>query len=260
MNLKGSVALVTGSGSWEGAGRAAAVRFAQRGAMGVVVNYSRNEAAALDVAREIEAIGSKAIVIRADVSKEDEVMAMVDQTIATFGRLDILVNNAAWTARIRFEDLEQLSGDVWDHTWGVIVKGTYFCIRASAPYLKRSPIGVVINTASIGGLRAVGSSSVAYAASKAAVINLTQTLARGLAPEIRINAVAPGFIEGQWMRSEETGLGDRYLLTQPKIAQKIPLKRVALPEDVADAMLALIDAEFVTGHTLVVDGGYTIRD
>lgn len=260
VDLKGSIGLVTGAGSWGGAGRAVAVRLARRGALGVVINYSRNEEAAWDVAKEVEQYGARPLVVRADVSQDLQVQAMMQKTIETFGKLDILVNNAAWTARIRFDDLAGLTEEIWDRTWGVNVKGTFFCIRAAAPYLSESPIGVVINTASIGGLRAVGSSSVAYAASKAAVMNMTQTLARGLAPKIRVNAVAPGFIDGQWMKSTETGLGDRYDTTKDKIAQKIPLKRIAQPEDVADAVFALVDAEFVTGQTLVVDGGYTIRD
>lgn len=143
---------------------------------------------------------------------------------------------------------------------GVInLKGPFLCARAAAPFLKAAQ-GVVINVTSIGGLRAVGSSSIPYAASKAGLINLTQTLARGLAPSVRVNAVCPGFVDGQWMKEGNAGLGDRYDDTLGKTAERIPLKRVAQPEDVADAILALIQTDFVTGHTLVVDGGYTIRD
>ncbi len=260
MNLQGTVGLVTGSGSWGGAGRAVAIQLAERGARGVVINYSHSEEAARDTAHAVERAGAQALAIRADVSRENEVSAMIHETISVFGSLDILVNNAAWTARIRFDDMESLTEEIWDKTWGVCVKGTYFCTKASAPYLMKSHVGAVVNTASIGGLRAVGSSSMAYAASKAAIINMTQTLARGLAPRIRVNAVAPGFIDGQWMKSNDTGLGERYDITKERIEKKILLKRVAQPEDVANAVFALIDADFVTGQTLVVDGGYTIRD
>lgn len=260
MDLTGAVALVTGSGSWAGAGRAIALRLAQEGVRGVVVNYSRNEDAARDVAAEVEKRGAQALVVQADVSHDLEVRDMIDRTVETFGRLDILVNNAAWTARVKFDDLDGLTEEIWDKTLGVNLKGTFFCIRAARPYLEQSPIGAVVNTASIGGLRAVGSSSVAYAASKAAIMNMTQTLARGLAPKIRVNAVAPGFIDGQWMKSDETGLGTRYDNTLDKITNKIPLKRVAKPEDIAEAIMALIRTEFVTAQTLVVDGGYTARD
>ncbi len=260
MDLTGTVGLVTGSGSWGGAGRAMAVRLAQRGARGVVINYSRNSEAAQNVAHEVEKYGSEALIVQADVSQDHDVIAMIHQSIKVFGQLDVLINNAAWTARVRFNDLEGLTEDIWDRTLGVNLKGTFFCIRAAEPFLSRSRVGAVINTSSIAGLRAVGSSSVAYAASKAGLMNMTQTLARGLAPKIRVNAVAPGFIDGQWMKSEDTGLGERYDTTLEKISQKIPLKRVARPEDVADAAFALIDAEFVTGQTLIVDGGYTMRD
>ncbi len=259
MDIQGTVAIVTGSGSRAGAGRAAAVGLAKRGAKGVVINYSQNEAAALDAAREVESYGCKALVVRADVSQDAEVRAMVQRTVESFGQLDILINNAAWTARVRFEDLEGLTDEIWDRTLGVNLKGAFYCVRAAAPHLSERR-GAVINVVSIGGLRAVGSSSIAYAASKAALINMTMTLARGLAPNVRVNAVCPGFIDGQWMQSGPTGLGERYEETKVKTAQKIPLSRVAQPEDVADAMFALLMTDFVTGHTLVVDGGYTIRD
>lgn len=259
MDVKGTVAIVTGSGSRAGIGRSAALALAQRGARGVVINYSRSEAAAHEVAREVEALGCKALVVQADVSDDAQVRAMVDRTIAAFGHLDILINNAAWTARVRFDDLEGVTDEIWERTLAINLKGPFLCTRAAAPHLKARR-GVVINVTSIGGLRAVGSSSVPYAASKAGLINMTQTLARGLAPEVRVNAVCPGFVDGQWMKEGNAGLGDRYDVTRDKTAQKIPLKRVAQPEDVAEAILALIQTDFVTGHTLVVDGGYTIRD
>lgn len=259
MELSGTVGIVTGAGSWAGIGRATAVALARAGAKGIVINYSRSEEAARDVAKEVESHGAKALIYRADVSHDREVRAMVEETIERFGHLDILVNNAAWTTRVRFEDLEGLTEEIWDRTLGVNLKGAFFCIRAAAPHLAERK-GVVINVGSIGGLRAVGSSSAAYAASKAALMNLTQTMARGLAPDVRVNCVCPGFVEGQWMQSTEHGLGDRYEITKEKTAQKIPLRRVARPEDVAEAILALCRLDFVTGHILVVDGGYTIRD
>jgi 3-oxoacyl-[acyl-carrier protein] reductase len=184
---------------------------------------------------------------------------MISLTLETFGQLDILVNNAAWTKRVRFEDLEGLTDEIWDRTLAVNLKGAFYCIRAAAPHLAQRH-GVVINVGSIAGLRAVGSSSAAYAASKAALLNLTQVLARALAPSVRVNCVCPGFVEGQWMQSPETGLGERYETTKEKTSQRIPLRRVATPEDIAAAILALCELDFVTGHIFVVDGGYTIRD
>jgi len=261
MELEGTVAIVTGSGSWAGIGRATAVALARERAKGVVVTYSRNEEAARDVAREIESLGTgtRVLVYQVDVSSDQQVRAMVSETVQVFGQIDILVNNAAWTKRVRFEDLEGLTEEIWDRTLAVNLKGPFFCIRAAAPYLAERR-GVVVNVGSIAGLRAVGSSSAAYAASKAALMNLTQVMARALAPNVRVNCVCPGFVEGQWMQSTETGLGERYETTKEKTAQRIPLKRVARPEDVALAILAICRLDFVTGHTLVVDGGYTVRD
>lgn len=259
MELKGTVGVVTGSGSRAGIGQATAVALARAGAAGVVINYSRSEEAAQEVARQVAAAGSRPLVVQADVSQEAQVQAMVKRTIETFGRLDILVNNAAWTTRVRFDDLDGLTDEVWQRTLGVNLMGPFYCIRAAAPHLKERR-GVVVNITSIGGLRAVGSSSAAYCAAKAGLINLTMTLARGLAPDIRVNAVCPGFVDGQWMQSPEHGLGDRYEQTLAKTTQKIPLKRVSSPEDVADAVLALCRLDMVTGHNLLVDGGYSIRD
>lgn len=260
LDLKDTVGIVTGSGSRAGAGRAVAVRLAERGAKGVVVNYSKSRDAAEDVAREIESLGATPLLYQADVSSESEVQAMVEKTVETFGRLDILVNNAAWTTRVRFEDTEGLTEEIWDRTLAVNLKGTFFCIRAARPHLDKSDRAVIINVSSVGALRAIGSSSAAYAASKAAILNLTQTMARGLAPKVRVNAIIPGFIEGQWMRSAEFGIGDRYEATREKTIERIPLHRVAQPEDIADAAFALIDCQMVTGQALVVDGGYSIRD
>jgi 3-oxoacyl-[acyl-carrier protein] reductase len=259
VNLKGTVAIVTGSGSWAGIGRATAIALAQRGAKGVVINYSRNADAAQDVARIVESYGARPLVCQADVSDDQAVRKMISLTLETFGQLDILVNNAAWTKRVRFEDLEGLTDEIWDRTLAVNLKGAFYCIRAAVPHLAQRH-GVVINVGSIAGLRAVGSSSAAYAASKAALFNLTQVLARALAPSVRVNCVCPGFVEGQWMQSPETGLGERYETTKEKTSQRIPLRRVATPEDIAAAILALCELDFVTGHIFVVDGGYTIRD
>jgi 3-oxoacyl-[acyl-carrier protein] reductase len=260
VDIRGKVALVTGAASWQGAGRAAAVALAARGAAAVAVNYRRSADAADDVAAELRRLGAQAWPVQADVAADDAVRRMVDGVVERFGRLDILINNAAYTRRVRFDDLEGLTDEVWDRTLAVNLKGAFYCVRAAAESLRRSGSGVVVNTSSIAGVRAVGSSSVAYAASKAALINMTQTLARALAPEVRVNAVAPGFVEGQWMRSQETGIGDRYERTRERTAARVPLRRVATPEDVAQVVMALVESDFVTGQTWVVDGGYLAVD
>jgi 3-oxoacyl-[acyl-carrier protein] reductase len=256
VRFEGKVAIVTGAGSESGIGRSVALRLAAEGAAGVVVNYSRNTAAADEVVEEINKLGGDGLAYQADVSSDDQVRAMVDAAIARWGRLDHLVNNAARTTRVRFEDLDGLTDQIWNETFDVNLRGAFYCIRAAAPHLKEAG-GAVVNVSSIAALRAVGSSSVAYAAAKAGLINMTQTLARGLGPEIRVNAIVPGFIDGQWLQQ---GLGDRYEETREKVARKIPLQRITTPEGAADAVCFLLDNAFVTGHALVIDGGYTIRD
>lgn len=256
MELRGRVALVTGAGSKSGIGRSVALLLAERGAAGVVVNYSRNAEAAAEVVEEIEALGVSALAFQADVSVESQVVAMVGATVERFGRLDVLVNNAARTTRVSFEDLDGLTDKIWDETFDVNLRGAFYAIRASAPHL-RAARGAVVNVASIGGIRAVGSSSVAYAASKAALMNMTMTLARGLAPEVRVNAIVPGFIDGQWLQE---GLGDRYEQTKEKVSRRIPVGMVTSPDGAAEAVAFLLENDYVTGHNLVIDGGYTIRD
>jgi len=260
VDLRGKVAIVTGSASAAGIGRAAAIRLSQEGAAGVVINYanpaSRGKAEA--VAHEVERAGAGALVHQADVADDQQCRAMVDAAVRKFGRLDALVNNAATTVRVRYEDLEALTDETWDRIFAVNLKGTFYCIRAAAPHLSASGQGAVVNVSSIAGVRAVGASSIPYAASKAAVINLTMLLARALAPTIRVNCVTPGFVAGQWM---EDSLGrERYETARERASQRIPLARIATPEDVAQAILCLITSDFITGHNLVCDGGYLIRD
>jgi 3-oxoacyl-[acyl-carrier protein] reductase len=260
VDITGKVAIVTGSGSAAGIGRSTAIRLAQAGAAGVVVNYaspaSREKAEA--VASSIEEAGARPLVHRADVSDDHQCRAMVDAAVGRFGRLDILVNNAATTVRIRYEDLDAVTDEVWDRILRVNLRGTFQCIRAAAPHLGASGQGAVVNVASIAGIRAVGASSIPYAASKAAVINMTMLLARALAPRVRVNCVTPGFVAGQWM---EESLGpERYAKATERTSQRVPMGRVATPDDVAHAILSLITSDFVTGHNLICDGGYLIRD
>lgn len=257
MDLTGTVAIVTGAGSRAGIGRSTALALARSGAAGVVVNYSRNEAAAHDVAAEVGDAGAQALPFRADVSRDAECRAMVAAAVERFGRLDVVVNNAARTTRVRFDDLEGLTDEIWDETLGVNLRGAFYCVRAAAPHLAERGNGAVVNVSSIGGLRAVGSSSIAYAASKAALINMTMTLARGLAPAVRVNCIVPGFVDGQWLQA---GLGERYERTRQRTAAKIPLRRVTTPQAAADAVLSLVRNDYITGQSLVIDGGYTMQD
>ena len=252
MQLAGKSAIVTGSAV--GVGRATAVELAKRGA-NVVVNYSRSEQEAKETVAEVERQGAKALLVRADVSQDQEVRDMVRQTLDAFGSLHVLVNNAATTAFVNFADLEGLSEEQWDRILAVNLKGPFFCARAVAGPMKEAGEGAIVNISSIAGVRAVGS-SIAYAASKAGLINLTVALARVLAPEVRVNCVAPGFIDTRWLRD---GLGAAFEPVRAATAERTPLGRVSTPEDIAQAVLSFVEgADFVTGQMVVVDGGASI--
>lgn len=261
MDVQGKTAIVTGSAV--GVGRAVAIDLA-RGGANVVVNYARSEDEARETADLVAAAGSKALIVRADVSHEDEVEAMVQKAVATFGGLHVLVNNAATTHFVNFADLDGMKAEYWDDIFAVNVKGAFFCSRAAAKAMRATvPAGqragaAIINVASVAGVRAIGS-SIAYAASKAALINMTVALARVLGPEIRVNAVAPGFIETRWLRN---GLGEQvYELAKKAQSNRAPLKAVCTPEDVSQVVLSLIEgADMVTGETVVIDGGVGIAD
>ena len=243
-------ALVTGSAT--GIGRATALALAHRG-YGVVVNYTRSENEARQTARDVETAGGAALLHRADVADDVAVRAMVQAAVERFGRLDVLVNCAGTTIPTPPHDLDGLNLADWDRVFAVNVRGTFSAIRAAAPHLRKTN-GVVINLASVVGLRP-GPQPVPYSASKAAIINITRTLAGVLGPQVRINAVAPGWMEGRWM---EKALGDNYSDLMQRRAKRTPLQRVATPQDVADTIVSLIESNpFVTGETVVIDGGYT---
>lgn len=246
--LSGKVALVTGAAV--GIGRAIAVAYAREGAR-VAVNYSKSQREAEETAAQMKGAGGEPFLVRADVSRDAEVAAMVSAVLERFGRLDILVNNAGITAFVDFADLDGLTEEVWDRLYAVNVKGTFFCCRAVAPAMKRQGGGRIINLASVAGLWPQGS-SIAYACSKAAVVQLSRCLARTLGPEIRVNAIAPGFIaETRWNEGRPN-----LDATAAKAAQVAPLKRVGKAEDIAEAALFLaVHGDFMTGDVMVVDGG-----
>ncbi len=243
-------ALVTGSAS--GIGAAAAIALARAG-YDVAVNYSRSEDAAKATAEQCEATGAKTIVVGCDVADDAAVRAMVEACRDAFGRLDVLVNNAGMTATTAFTDFDDMDFDDWDRVFSVNVRGLVQVTRACAKLLREAR-GCIVNTASIVGLRP-GPQPLAYSASKASVVSLTKTLALALGPEIRVNAVAPGWMEGDWM---ERMLGDNYDRLMERRARMTPLGRCVTAEDVAESMLSLIDGNrFVTGEIVVVDGGFS---
>ena len=243
-------ALVTGAAS--GIGRAAALALARSG-YDVAINYSASEKAARQTVAEAQKAGVSTLLAQCDVSDEDAVRKMLDAIRERFGRLDVLVNNAGTTAAWKPKDLETLSLEEWDRVFAVNVRGLFQVTRAAAPLLKEAK-GCVVNTASIVGLRP-GPQPLPYAASKAAVVNLTRTLAWNLGPDIRVNAVAPGWMEGDWMKRM---LKDQYEDLMGKRGKATPLKRVVTADDVAETIMSLVQSNrFVTGEVIVIDGGYT---
>jgi 3-oxoacyl-[acyl-carrier protein] reductase len=243
------VALITGAST--GIGRAAAVALAGAG-FDVIINFSRNEQAARATAEHAQAKGAKTLLFKCDVSDDSCVRKMLEAATQEFGRLDALVNNAGTTTQIKPKDFEGMTAEEWDRVFAVNVRGMFQVTRAAVPLLKAAG-GSVVNTASIVGLRP-GPQPLPYAASKAAVVSLTKLLALNLAPEIRVNAVAPGWIDGDWMVRM---LQDKYDDLMDRRAKHTPLRRVATAEDVAEVMVNLIVSNrFVTGEIIVIDGGF----
>lgn len=244
-------ALVTGAAS--GIGRSAVLALARAG-YDVAINYSRSEAAAGEVAAEAEKLGAKTLLCRCDVADDADVRAMLKSVAGSFGRLDALINNAGTTSTVRPKNFEAMTVEEWDRVFAVNVRGLFQVTRAAVPLLKAAKDAAIVNTASIVGLRP-GPQPLPYSASKAAVVNLTKTLALALAPEIRVNAVAPGWMEGDWMKRM---LGDRYDDLMARRARFTPLQRCVTADDVAESMMSLITGNrFVTGEIIVIDGGFT---
>ena len=245
-----AVGLVTGASS--GIGRAAAIALANA-EFDVVVNYNSNEGGARETAAAVRETGRRAMVYRADVSDDASVRGMLDATQAEFGRLDALVANAGTTIETPLKDMDGVSVDDWNRVFAVNVLGVFLVVRASVAML-RAAHGSVVITNSVAGLRPA-LQPLPYAASKAAVANLTKTLATALGPDVRVNGVAPGWMEGDWM---ERALGGDYEGLMARRARYTPLERCVTPEDVAETMLTLIiNNRFVTGEIITVDGGFT---
>lgn len=254
MDLNGKAAVVTGSSV--GVGRATALELARQGCS-VLVNYSSSEREAAETCQEIVKLGAKALSFQADVSDDAACRRMIDTAYKTFGRLDVLVNNAGTTRFINHRDLDEVKDDDWERIFGVNLKGPFQCARAAREPMLASGGGAIVNVSSVAGIRGLGS-SIPYAASKAALNNLTITLAKALAPTIRVNAVAPGFITGRWLAK---GLGPMYDTVKDAMAARVPSGKVCDPEDVAAAIMSLITGSpMVTGQVLVCDGGMLIAD
>jgi 3-oxoacyl-[acyl-carrier protein] reductase len=244
--LNGKTALITGAGT--GIGRATALRLAREG-VNLTINYSRSENEAQTTQRDCEALGVQSLLYKADVANDGRVRQMMAETITKFGRLDILVNCAGVTDFVDHHDLEGLKEEYWERVMNVNVKGMFFCCRAAADEIRRRK-GCIINITSVAGMTGLGS-SIAYAASKAAGISVTKSLARVMAPEARVNGIAPGIVQTRWVAGQEDHV--------KRLGEGTPMGRVATPEDVAEMVYSIIaHAGFVTGQTIVVDGGMFI--
>jgi ketoreductase RED2 len=242
-SLVGKVALVTGSSS--GIGAAVARQLAAAGAR-VVVNSSSSREAGEQLASEL----SGATYFQADVSDGEQAKELVRHAVETHGRLDVLVNNAATTVVIPHHDLEAATPEIWRKIYDVNVVGTWQVTVAAVEHLRAHGDGCIVNTSSWAGERP-GGSSIPYAVSKAGVSHMTRLLAAVLGPEIRVNAVAPGLVDTPWTATWDA--------VRAHVRQNAPLARSAMPDDVAEVVLGLVKARYVTGQVLLVDGGLSLR-
>lgn len=246
MDAVRKVALVTGAAT--GIGRACAVRFAKLG-MAVAVNYSRSEKDAEETLAEVKNMGVPGILCKANVGDDRAVRAMVNRCGEELGGLDVLVNNAGMTHFIDHADLDAVTEQVWEDILSVNLKGPFYACRAAMPLLRERG-GNIVNVTSVAGLQGHGS-SIPYAASKAALNCMTKSLARAFAPQVRVNAVAPGPVLTRWLADHKDMVERSLKLT--------PLGRAAYPDDIADAVIFLATGNtLITGQVLVVDGGRTM--
>lgn len=245
MKFQDKTVLVTGAS--RGIGRATAIAFAEEGA-NVAVNYIKDKKSADEVVEKIKGLGRKAIAIEADVANESDVQRMMKEVVDHFGSIDILVNNAGivFDVPIFEKTVEQ-----WERTLKVNLIGTFLCTKYAVPHMKGRNGASIVNISSTNGINTHYPESADYDTSKAGVISLTKNLAQELAPDIRVNSVAPGWIDTDMNKD----LPDYYI---KEVTERMAIKRLGKPEEIAKTILFLCsdDASFITGSTLVVDGGY----
>jgi 3-oxoacyl-[acyl-carrier protein] reductase len=252
LDIKGKAAIVTGASSDDGIGAECAKILASRGC-NVVVNYATNKDGAEKVVAECKAAGADAIAVQADVSKDEDCKRLVQAAVDRWGRLDVLVNNAATTKPIPHKRMDLLDAAEFERVFSVNVIGNYQMTRAAAPHLKASGDAAVVNISSVGAFRA-GGSSMAYTASKGALNTLTLSTARALAPEVRVNALCPGGMLGAWTRKILTE--EQYQDRLEKSKTEYPLHKGIWPRDVAVAALFLVEgATTMTGECIRMDCG-----
>ena len=245
MELQGTVAIVTGGNG--GLGQRICHALAQAGSH-IAVVYTQSQAQAQEVAGQLRQTGVQAEAMACDVTHPQQVQQLVSQVVQTFGRVDILVNDAAYNIWIAFQDLDTMTYEEWQKILDVNLTGPMLCIKAVAPIMRQQGHGRIVNIASIAGLMPSGS-SIPYAVSKAGLIHLTRCMAVGLAPQVLVNCIAPGYLEGTRATSNLD------LTFQEQAKQGALLKRAADKDDIADQVVALCRTDSITGQTLVIDSG-----
>ena len=246
MRLKGKKAIVTGAG--QGIGRSIALKLAQEGADTAIAEM--NPSAGAHTAKEVEALGRRALSISVDVANQQQVQGMVDQVLKAWEKIDILVNNAGFD---RPGSLLKVKGEDWDAVLGVHLKGTLNCIQALAPHMIENAYGKIVNVSSVWG-KSGAVSEVSYSTAKAGILGLTKSVARELGRyQINVNVILPGLI----LTPTISKMDEKY---QNMIIENTPLKRMGQPEEVANVVAFLVsdEASFVTGAMVEVSGGWNI--
>jgi 3-oxoacyl-[acyl-carrier protein] reductase len=245
MDLKGKTAFVTGGSGDIGGVIARALAAA---GTDVAISYVGHQEGAAATVNAVQAAGRRSIAVQLDQRDPAAIEAAVAKVVRELGRTDILVNNAAWNIGIPFSALDTLTPEIWDRVLETNLRGPFLLARAFAPHLRAHKAGRIVNIASVGGLYP-GGSSIAYAASKAGLIHLTRCLAVAMAPDVTVNCIAPGLVEG-------TRMAQRLPEEIARMARsQVVLGRTASPEDIAQQVVAFCRAESITGQVLVIDGG-----
>ena len=246
ITFKDKVVLVTGGGT--GVGRATCIKLAEYGAS-IILNYSHSYQEAQKTVELIEDSGGTVTAIKADVTNDCAVHEMIMEAEQKYGAIHYLVNNASITEQIELSDLESVTDDIWDKLFSVNVKGMFYCVRAVTPIMRKLKDCAIINMGSIAGITGSGS-SLPYAVSKAAIHCMTKSLARALAPDIRVNCIAPAAISTRWWAGEEEKMY--------RLSGNLPLQRISTPEDIAELICDMLIQQSMTGQIISPNNGMLI--
>jgi 3-oxoacyl-[acyl-carrier protein] reductase len=253
MILANKVALITGASS--GGGARTAIQLAQQG-VSVIINYANNKSGALSTLEAVHNLGGIGEIFQADVSVNEQCIALVNFCVEQFGQLDIVINNAGTTDFVPHPDLTSLTDDIWHKTLNTNLLGPFYISRAAQPFLAKQNGGEIVMTSSIAGQTTHGS-SIAYCASKAGLNSLTKTLAKVLgADNIRVNAICPGLIDGEWAAQ---GWGEHWEAAKNYTLENSTIKRISTADDVAHSIInVLTGSDNMTGQIITLDSGLTL--